>query len=1490
MTYNSNRIETLRQPMKTIKDQLDETTRKHLKTPRRASLAMIIPFAVTGFLLGGLSSSFAALRQWTGAGPNAFWSTASNWSPVGAPQPGDALVFPDSAARQTSTNDLVGLVLGEVSFVGNGGSFNLHGYGVTLTNGITCMQGGAGPTIHLDLTLALSQTFVADASQLQLTGDVDLGNSDHWLHLRSSTTNSHLSILGAITGDGHIRKHGPGELLFGGPIGNSFQGDVFVYEGTLVLNKGNGGTGLAVSGYALEIGLASWPPSEARVVLQSPHMINDAAFIVIHNGELDLNGWDEAVGPLWFVSGKVETGTGTLLPLSSIGVLYHDDLGWGYSRHGEVRGHVFLQPTVTFPVNDFGILLLTASLSGPGNLIKEGSGRLYLSATNDFSGAVTVNDGIVSVYGSPFALGNSPGVTLNNSGALELWDMNITGKLLTLTSPNAGLIGWSNSLWSGSLHLNFAGLARVTAGDPNNFSRLQLTGPITGTGGLWCGGREIELAGNNTFSGGVRSGCELLKFNSGAFKSLNGPLEVGGDYQFQNSIYTNAFSASGTNPLVEVRWLNHSNVAGAFVAVRTNGLVNLNNFNDTFGDITFYGGRIETGAGLLGINGLVTANYSSSTARINGRIQLNPGYREFRVFDNFDLGDDLLVNATISGPGHLQKTEYGRLTLTAANAYTGLTLVDEGLLGIQHPAALGAGIPGTSVAAGATLQLLYLNGATVGEQIALLSGPAFTGGELDVFGNATLRNQFPSIYACLDVASNAVVFVGAPDTLIADGFISGTGPWYKFGTGTLVFSNANANTYTGDTLIQYGTLELRKPNGTLAVPGNLVIGPAHAAAPAVVRAFQNGGLNANATVTVNADSWLDLNGYNQSLGRLNLNDGGDVQTGAGTLSFPGGGPVAVGSLNVMGSQASSSFSGRIGLPPNSSLFFTVAPYAPGTLGVTDPELVVSALIPAPVENVNFERAGLYKSGAGELRLAGNNTFNGRVEVAQGTLSVGSATALGSTFDATYVTGDASLALINGLTILGETLVLNSSSPGALDNRGGNNYWLGPVELARTSGIRVSPDWTLAVEGVIRGAGGLLKNGGGTLTLGGSGNNTYAGNTHVNEGTLLMAKASGLQAVPADLIVGQTNGGANAVARHLNNDQIWANTTVNHGGLLDLNGFDEWTGVLTLNGGGDVQTGSGTIYPFTSVGVNPGTGGDPSVISGRLGLYQGTIPFTVGAGVSGGGSADCLISATVLQYSANAGLQKKGAGVLRLTGTNTYTGSTTISGGTLWVDGVQAQSTVLADTGTTLQGSGTVGPIYFVGLNTRILPGSSPGILTCGGLTPIAPASGTLQVELNGPTPGAGYDQLDVRGPVNLTGLALSATLGFGSAVSNTFTLIQNDGADAVVGTFSGLPQGKKLYVGGELFQISYTGGDGNDVVLTRLNTPPPPILTIEQVATNAVRLLWPTNDPPFNLQTATNLAATNWFAATPPPTVLGTNHVVTNSVTAAHQFYRLSNP
>jgi autotransporter-associated beta strand protein len=264
----------------------------------------------------------------------------------------------------------------------------------------------------------------------------------------------------------------------------------------------------------------------------------------------------------------------------------------------------------------------------------------------------------------------------------------------------------------------------------------------------------------------------------------------------------------------------------------------------------------------------------------------------------------------------------------------------------------------------------------------------------------------------------------------------------------------------------------------------------------------------------------------------------------------------------------------------------------------------------------------------------------------------------------------------------------------------------------------------------------------------------------------------------------------------------------------------------------------------------------------------------------------LISAVISQYSTSAGLLKNGAGTLRLTGNNTYAGETYLGSGTLQVDGAQPQSPVTLDHDTRLQGSGTVGHILLNGGATTIAPGTSPGMLTCSNLI-ASGGNGILQIELNGTTPGTAHDQLNVRGTVDLLGLKLSGTLGFASAVGNQFRIINNDGADAVTGTFTGLPQGAELYIGSERFQISYTGGTGNDVVLARLVTAPL-FLHLEPISTTKIRLYWSTNYPDFHLEYNTSLNSTNWAVSALTPVVMGTNLVVTNSLFGAQKFYRLS--
>jgi hypothetical protein len=128
-----------------------------------------------------------------------------------------------------------------------------------------------------------------------------------------------------------------------------------------------------------------------------------------------------------------------------------------------------------------------------------------------------------------------------------------------------------------------------------------------------------------------------------------------------------------------------------------------------------------------------------------------------------------------------------------------------------------------------------------------------------------------------------------------------------------------------------------------------------------------------------------------------------------------------------------------------------------------------------------------------------------------------------------------------------------------------------------------------------------------------------------------------------------------------------------------------------------------------------------------------------------------------------------------------------------------------------------GEIFGDVINTggTIRPGGAdvPGILTIHGIngTYTQSRNGTLAIDLFGPTPGIGYDQLRVTGALALGGhLKLKAS---SSLSGNSFTLIDNQGSGPVSGTFAGLNEGATVLLGGREFTISYHGGDGNDVVL-----------------------------------------------------------------------------
>jgi autotransporter-associated beta strand protein len=404
-------------------------------------------------------------------------------------------------------------------------------------------------------------------------------------------------------------------------------------------------------------------------------------------------------------------------------------------------------------------------------------------------------------------------------------------------------------------------------------------------------------------------------------------------------------------------------------------------------------------------------------------------------------------------------------------------------------------------------------------------------------------------------------------------------------------------------------------------------------------------------------------------------------------------------------------------------------------------------------------------------------------IQQGYLQIQNAFALGSPTSGTIVSNNASLLLQGSFGVTNEALTLGGTpfnvDYGTLDTEGSStNYWTGPIILnADTSITPYSSSGELHLSGAISGPGGFTQGapdgtGSGILYLEGSAANTFAGDVTVNQTSKLYLNKSFFDgAIPHNLTI-------NGVTRYLSGNQIQnvaSAVVINAGGLWDMNGNIEAIGSLAGSG---VMSNSGAIF-------HAGFNNTSTLFSGEIrGVGQ---------------------------------LQKEGTGTMTLTGPNTYTGPTLVNSGILIVNGSQPQSRVTVSTIGTLGGTGTVGTIL---CNGTLSPGASPGILTSSNLT--FSATGDYLVELTGTTPGSGHDQVNVRGTNNLANATLNVTTSFPPSkpsIGDQFVIINNDGAEAITGTFNGLPNNATFTVGDLGFRINYNGGDGNDVVLTVLNAP-----------------------------------------------------------------------
>jgi len=861
------------------------------------------------------------------------------------------------------------------------------------------------------------------------------------------------------------------------------------------------------------------------------------------------------------------------------------------------------------------------------------------------------------------------------------------------------------------------------------------------------------------------------------------------------------------------------------VTVKNSALMDLNDHDDRIASLTMQGGTIDTGTGLLTLGGNVTTVDDPNVATINGNLSLGGSTRTFDIPTGV-ASPDLQVNAVIS-PGTTFPASAGIIKDGGGTTTFAGTNTYNGTTTINDGQLAITADRGL----GTTTTPLGASAGTVlnGDANLFLSNVQVTNEALTI-NAVNSGGDFNSSGASIwtgNITLNSNTFISASTSLLLLGPISGAGGFTKMSSGSVTLGGTNANTYTGITTVKDGTLLLDKD--TTAVTDGAMSGPL---------VIGENELPENTDVVqylrccqLPDDTDITIN----SSGLLDLNgfgeNVGDLIFNGGDLDAPSPGSILPTGNITVNSNANSQavISGRMSVLSN--------PIIDVTGHFFSPDLSITAQLTGA--------GGVTKNGVGEVGLTASNSYSGLTTVNDGFLIIQNSSALGTTAGGTVVNSGAVLALTFGVAVPAEALTLagtGQSSFGALSSSFGSNSWAGNITLSADATVYVDAGDFLNLTGALGGGFDVTKTGTGTLLFSGGTANTF-NNLTVNAGTLLLNKSIANAVFSGDLTLGDGSG-TDTVRLSLDN-QIPDTTaiTMATGAVLDLNDMTDTTG--SIRGAGQIDLGSGSL---------------------RAGADNGTTSFSgliIGTGI----------------------LFKFGNGAWTLNGNNTLTGKTTVSAGTLVVNGSQPSSDATVNGTATLAGDGIVGDLDVFG---NLRPGSSPAILTTSNFVFHSSASDFF-VELNGPAAGTGYDQVKVRGFVALSNATLHATLGFQSAISNSFTIIDNDGSEAVTNTFNGLAQGATLFINGVPFRISYTGGSGNnDVVLTQLLGLP--ILKIQRSGTTNVVLSWPTNVIGFILEANTNLSAPVWAVVSPPPVVSGTNNVVTNAASGTQKYYRLRNP
>jgi|GEM_PF-1223743 len=999
--------------------------------------------------------------------------------------------------------------------------------------------------------------------------------------------------------------------------------------------------------------------------------------------------------------------------------------------------------------NTFAGSLTDGAGGGALSLTKGGLGTLTLSGASTYTGNTTISLGALNLTGSLVnsAVTVASGATLAGAGSV--------GNSVTVQSGGVldpGTAGIAGKLTAGSLTLN-SGSSSSFEFDTIASTNDQMI--VSTSGGLTINGGAISLFltnGNNFAAAGT---YKLMQYTgaiggSGVSSLTIGNAQPGYAYAFGTSsgYVTVTITSAGVNTAWSVdangtwsdttKWTGGivPNSAGAAATLGAGTVLRTVTLSApaTVGGISFTNSNSFV---VTGSSPLTLANSGSgiSLSAIAGTVNAisTPVVLNGNLTASVSAGKSLAFSGAVSSSSAQTVTVNGAGTVSLSGVNT------------YGPA---SGTVGTTLNGGGVLN--------VGNNSALSTG------DLDFTGSSTLKSGLSGLtlanYVIIDSVANATVDNnGNPVSL--NGNISGGGTLVANGTGTLTLGGANS--YTGPTTVNGGTLAISTDAGLGTVPGaevqNVILngGTLLGTSSFLVNSTRDigvglsaGSVGTNANISATSGSVFNFSGVIASAGNTGMN-GLNVNTGTGNIgtvvlsganTFSGPTYIAQGALQVANALA---------------LQNSVLDYTNGTLlfdgsttAATIAEIVGSQSLAltnlsgagvtltlggdnGSVTNVgNLTDAGLIsgvgafiKNGTGTLALAGTNKFTGDLRSATGILQIAT----------------------NGLTVAGTVTVQGSSTP----------------QLQVNGGALVATNLTLSTSGSV-GAGNVYINSGtvslsGTISINAASSEVSTSDgIYVNTNATLYASylttGRGALSATTQPTAGQAgqslivNGGTVVITNNLLMGPVGANSgtsmSVNSGSLTV-------DGTLTFgcNNGGrwsvvDVAGGTMTVNDtVTGIDIGGPYAGAGQVLLVRGGTVNANI-ITLGNGTNSGTSAINITSGSlylgaggIVQVSSNAASSiTLNGGVLGASANWTATNPMTLGGGT-----IQTADSLGAAHNITL--SGSLGGTGFTNTGSGKLTLSAGNYFTGGAVL----NSGTLNINGSWALGGAFYGGLTFNG-------------------------------------------------------------------------------------------------------------------------------------------------